>query len=865
MNLFITHRDIAHRLRSAKNVPWVQLESNPYEIRLYVASEAEGKIPEALARVLSGTWDPDRSAVKLESVAGHDRWLPIHLTPPPEEVLSSVTRPLWKGEGLVNLEPFKVGCKIASFHSYKGGVGRTTTLVATLGALLRRPMPPRVLVIDADIEAPGLTWMLRHPDDEAISLLDFLALVHDSDDWRAEAVPLAAASVLAHPVTLDLSEVGRREVFFLPAIRGTRDLLVPPVVPEQVVRRHGRAFVIGDAIHALAQALDVNVVLLDARAGISEFASPLFLDPRIESFAVTTCDTQSVEGTLIALDSARQRGVVRTSVVVSMVPPGEAGERAFAVVSDRLIESLVGSSPSTETITQADANIEVLRGDFAQELLGGASLEDLLGTRLPGTSLGKDVGPRLGARLVPSPVSSSPAPVMGAIPFSLSGFIKLTERMEYAERNAEQGLLSIPALRALVEITPSQMPNRVVLGAKGAGKTFAWAQMVLAGDWRSFCERIRGAGVMDAVPIVSLLQSEDLGDGLLAQAQAAEQTLGLGGTSPIDAMAELEKRVDQDPVSVWVFVIRARLGLAQSDPPTVVGLLSQIRERFGRIILVTDGLESFFQLEPGVPINEGKRRLLRALLQEVPNRLRDEPGCPLGLVSFIRRDLAAAVITQNFGQFEARHSETALRWSPPDAIRLVSWLLSSAGWPPILGIPINDAPVEQLISVLNEFWNEKLGGARDASTWRWVLAALSDFNAGVQARDLVRFLRAAAQQHGGGALPLSPVSLRNALPEVSAKKVEELQSEIPGLRPVFEKLRSVAVDQRVVPFVPSDLGITPEEVAFLEQLGLLIRPDHPTDNAYLQEVVRHGLGYGLGRRGRARIVSLYTQALRRAG
>ncbi len=865
MNLFITHRDIAHRLRSAEEVPWTQIESNPYEIRLYVAPEAKNKVPEALTRVLRGTWDPARKAVKLESVAGHDRWLPVHLAPPSEEVLSSVIRPLWKGEGLVNLEPFTAGCKIASFHSYKGGVGRTTTLVATLGALLRRPPPPRILMIDADIEAPGLTWMLRHTDDEAISLLDFLALVHDSDDWRAEAVPLAAASVRAHPITIDLAEVGRREVFFLPAIRSTRDLLVPPVVPEQVVRRHGRAFVIGESIYALAQELEVNVVLVDARAGISEFASPLFLDPRIESFAVTTCDTQSVEGTLVALEAARQRGVLRACVVVSMVPPGDAGERAFAGVSDRLIESLVGTSPSTEPITQADANIEVLRGDFAQELLGGASLEDLLGTRLPGTSLGKDVGPRLGARLVPSPVSTPTVPVTEAIPFSLSGFVKLTERMEYAEKNAEQGLLSIPALRALVEITPSQMPNRVVLGAKGAGKTFAWAQMVLARDWRSFCERIRGIVAMDAVPIVSLLQSADLSDELLAQAQAAEQAVGFGGISPVDAMAELEKRVDQDPVSVWVFVIRARLGLAQSDPPTVAFLLSQIRDRFGRIILVTDGLESFFQLEPGVPINEGKRQLLRALLQELPNRLRDEPGCPLGLVSFLRRDLAAAVITQNFGQFEARHSETALRWSPSDAIRLVSWLLSSARWPPILGIPINEAPVEQLISVLYEFWNERLGGARDASTWRWVLAALSDFNAVVQARDLVRFLRAAAQQHAPGALPLSPVSLRNALPEVSAKKVEELQSEIPGLRPVFEKLRRVAVDQRVVPFVPSDLGITPEEVAFLEQLGLLIRPDHPTDNAYLQEVVRHGLGYGLGRRGRARIVSLYTQALRRAG
>ena len=44
--------------------------------------------------------------------------------------------------------------EIAAFYSYKGGVGRTMALVNTAVALAR--LGRRVLVVDFDLEAPGL-------------------------------------------------------------------------------------------------------------------------------------------------------------------------------------------------------------------------------------------------------------------------------------------------------------------------------------------------------------------------------------------------------------------------------------------------------------------------------------------------------------------------------------------------------------------------------------------------------------------------------------------------------------------------------------------------------------------------------------
>ncbi|MBD2187828.1 ParA family protein [Pseudanabaena mucicola] len=63
-------------------------------------------------------------------------------------------------------EPYTNSPSLVAFHSFKGGVGRTTHLAAYLFAILERAReinkPITILVIDADLEAPGLTEILHH-------------------------------------------------------------------------------------------------------------------------------------------------------------------------------------------------------------------------------------------------------------------------------------------------------------------------------------------------------------------------------------------------------------------------------------------------------------------------------------------------------------------------------------------------------------------------------------------------------------------------------------------------------------------------------------------------------------------------------
>jgi MinD-like ATPase involved in chromosome partitioning or flagellar assembly len=78
---------------------------------------------------------------------------------------------------------------VATFYSYKGGVGRTMALVNTALLLTRRGR--RVLIVDFDLEAPGLpTYDVFSSASEHIGLVDYI-----SEYLRTNASPEASAYI----------------------------------------------------------------------------------------------------------------------------------------------------------------------------------------------------------------------------------------------------------------------------------------------------------------------------------------------------------------------------------------------------------------------------------------------------------------------------------------------------------------------------------------------------------------------------------------------------------------------------------------------------------------------------------------------
>jgi hypothetical protein len=194
---------------------------------------------------------------------------------------------------------------------------------------------------------------------------------------------------------------------------------------------------------------------------------------------------------------------------------------------------------------------------------------------------------------------------------------------------------------------------------------------------------------------------------------------------------------------VWLTCLARAAGL-NATPDTAEEELTQLaRQR--RAVFVLDGLEDLFQKFS----SDGReQRALRALLTGCPDWLRSLRGRPLGLVVFVRRDLVLNSIQQNIDQFFARHRAYELRWNQVEALRLAAWVCERAAVLRLAeGEDARTASAALLSRILIQVWGQKLGSdtSREARSEEWFLAALSDFNLQIQARDVVSFLAEATQ------------------------------------------------------------------------------------------------------------------------
>lgn len=884
MSRFFTWRDVEAALRAIPDPPWLDALVSPHAVEILLSEVSE----EAAARrvLVQGLGVSFHDGViELVAAPGASRRLSAQFFVADEEdrrrlerVRAIPPRPLWGELPSAVAQPIDtVAREIAVFFSYKGGVGRTTVALAVLGELLRRQSDdkPRVLLVDADVEAPGLSWLL--PREGRPSLVDILGLLHDAEDWRAEALPLIAGLVRSSREAIEFPERGRREFFFVPAVREIDQVFRLPLTPEHLLRGRGRARIICDFFTALAEVLDLDAILIDARAGITEFSSPLLLDARTRAVLVTSCNRQAVEGTVETLRHLRasRRDLQADSVVLTFVPP-DRFERVVEETQERIFVAMdaAGEEAADEDVVR-DLDRFPLVVPFAQELLHDASVAEFLVSRIPGTQLGKSVAPALAELLVPR-ARALIAPIVQGPP-TYGEVHEMARQLEFAESNATRGLLPIPALRSLVE-PPPRLPSAVVLGAKGAGKTFAWGQMVLSKTWEAFVREIAGVTPPSEPEafVFPLLHPKNIDPTLSLHVQAAEERAQQGRKARLSSL-ELARQIEDGrskdvALQFWLDAIVERLGLPDKKIESVRALEAAVRGQGQRIVLVLDGIEDALQLAPQERLSEPRRRLLRLLLQDLTMSIRDLGSEHIGIVTFIRRDYATEALAQNFRQFENLHRHHALQWSPTEALRLPLWLCRRLGWDLLAGRAIESASLEELKRALIPFWGERMGkNKREPFCDEWIIAALSDLNGRIQARDLVRLIRFATERDPAlREWPISPRRLRAALKPCAEFKVEELEKEIRTLKPILDKLRAVTPDRKAIPFIPRKLAIAPKkrleegEVRFLEDQGLITKLDSESAEYYMPEVIRQGLGYKLTGGRRAKVLSLYRAALSRA-
>jgi hypothetical protein len=289
-----------------------------------------------------------------------------------------------------------------------------------------------------------------------------------------------------------------------------------------------------------------------------------------------------------------------------------------------------------------------------------------------------------------------------------------------------------------------------------------------------------------------------------------------------------------------------------------------------RVVFVIDGLEDLFQdfssdsvQQRAVQQRAVQQRALRTLLTDCPEWLRSLRGRPLGLVVFVRRDLVLNSVPQNAQQFFERHRAYELRWNRTEAFRLVAWICARAGaLTSGMGLNVRAATSKELSRLLIQVWGQKLGSdsSREARSEDWFLAALSDFNLQIQARDIVFFLAEAAGDSVGEEKAarwpdrlLIPSAMRRALPRCSREKISAIRQEDEPVGRLFDHLQELPEGVLKIPFTLADADLDLTQAQLLETNGILFREG---DQYWMPEIYRHGLGFGISTVGRPRIVSI---------
>ena len=228
-----------------------------------------------------------------------------------------------------------------TFYSFKGGVGRSMALINTAGILAGRGF--RVLVIDLDLEAPGLSYLDPSAPDALPSeqkprqrplqpgfvdlLIDAKLRGQEADLFAMSVGELANRYTQAYHVPEDLLEFKDGSLHIMPA--GKFDgsyaqrfddlnlhVLYEQGLGEPLIRAFKKKF---------AEAGQYDYVLVDSRTGFSDEAGICTRDLADHLMILSGLNRQNVEGTCEFLKTLRVAtdGKKSFQIILSPVPNGE--------------------------------------------------------------------------------------------------------------------------------------------------------------------------------------------------------------------------------------------------------------------------------------------------------------------------------------------------------------------------------------------------------------------------------------------------------------------------------------------------------------------------------------------------------------
>lgn len=872
--LLYTWKDVERKLLLNKDT-WkdiiINIETYTDEIIIYLAS---GKSPNAaediLHNIFGEKYDDKNKRIQLDLSDGNIE-VSYEIGESTEESVTTI--PLFKKvlyqqsayyEELVNKE--LPGTPVVAFHSYKGGVGRTLSLLAFVkawSAVKDINNTKKLLIVDADIEAPGITWLTTGQEEAAFSFLDLLEITQEKENVD-EIIELVVDKVseLTIKIETEKSIVGH---IVLPTYRYIEQLLDMYSSPESLALSYNKKYILAEVLSKLGEKVNADFVLVDLRAGLSEFSAPLLFDPRVKKFLVTSTSYQSVKGTEILLQQLNKG--------LSLNGETQIPEIFLTMVRENIDTSdIVSELVAVYDKYITDDNIAIMDDivtelPFASELVHLESLPKIMKS-LNGRDFYYNI-----LEIVQNSYSVSNNPSRNNETLTREEIIHhIHTSAKYqitAEGNGALKVLMTESIQNLIKKYKNSVPNTVIMGAKGSGKTFLYREILRNKLWEKFAaganekNKDEADGTAMSVLAVPLLASGNVGGfyEILENAIQNYNKYALRGKiknsvyldNRDSLLKSVKKEYDQlEWKDIWEKMILNSLG---NKYQSIEDLEEDLEKNGLKIVFLIDGLEEIFS---HTITSDTEKNAIVALCRDMINDIKIKYR-NLGLMVFLRKDMARDSITVNFEQFNSLYNSVELQWSSTEALRLVVWMVSQAV-PDFYQeeVAIEMAPREVIDRALHKLWGIKLGKStsNEANSSRWILAALSDFNGQLQARDIIRFLEKSTVTVGKSIYDdryLMPSEIKNAVSGCSYDKISEIRQEIKVLGPIFDRLENAPIEKKTLPFYTETFNFTQAEEKVMKQEGYL-RIEN--DKYYLPEIIRHALKFKYERGARPKVLSL---------
>ncbi len=752
------------------------------------------------------------------------------------------------------------GKPVLAFHSYKGGVGRTLSVISFAKEITEKfAGNKKLLIIDADIEAPGLTWMAEEQKNiNEISYLDILSLIY-SDSVTEELIKNIGQIVEKSILTIE-AETYSAQHYFIPVYREWIQLLNIYASPEKILDVDQNKYMLAEFFSRLGEALHVDAVLMDLRAGISEYSAPFIFDPRVKRFFVSSTSRQSVMGVGLILQQVMEHyreGDNIPQILLTMIPPSDAlDEEKRTEIQKKLAEPILH-----KTIEEMEAGEgDRLGGSFISSFEFESGLIHLEGIshvcdKLKNTKMSQGT-----ARIVEE-MFGADRPRNGKEELDKERTRSVLKRLHciakdeiVAEGSLSSNMLCTDVIQRIERNYRREIPRLVVLGAKGSGKTYLYKQLLIKKEWGAFIQSINQQSQIAEnrdTYIIPVLASEDRKELIkplmdcISNAQNRLNEVEILGNiySENEDKIKAYKAEDHGEVewkNFWRSLLLETMGVT-GDFSDLEEILQRQRKR---VVFILDGIENIFNENP---LERNSMIAINSLIRGILNDINELSLGNIGIIIFFRKDLAEDALSTNWVQFSSQYAQFELSWSQTEALRLALWLAIQADESLYPGMPVMNVSGEIIEQQLNRLWGMKLGkdDSKEAYSSRWITAALSDFNGQLQARDIVRFLMFATENYASVELKypdryIMPAEVRNAISFCSDEKVKEIRQEIRSLIGVFEKLENLEEEVKILPLDMEKIPLESREIAALMKQGYL---RIYKEQYYLPEIIRLHFGF----------------------